>query len=127
VVSIGDGEKVTISFLQRGRRTFDRSSSELEQMDFHHLILELAGSVNWNYADRNLYVVELNPKVFCLERRFLEANLHWISGKYCVYVGVTGLTPEERFRAHLRGDLRSMVRPEIWPSLTLRTFQSASL
>jgi hypothetical protein len=40
------------------------SSPDLEQVDFHNPILELAGSVNWNYADRNLYVVELNPKVF---------------------------------------------------------------
>jgi hypothetical protein len=67
-------------------------------------ILELAGSVNWNYADRSLYVVELNPKVLDWERRFFEANLHWIPGKHCVYVGITGLTPEERFRAHVRGE-----------------------
>jgi hypothetical protein len=56
-----------------GIRTFYSSSSELEQVDFHHPILERAGSVNRNYADRNLYVVELNPKVFDWERRFFEA------------------------------------------------------
>jgi Protein of unknown function (DUF3553) len=104
VVSISESEKVTIFFLQGGKRTFYSSSPDLEQVDSHHPILELAGSVNWNYADRNLYVVELNPKVFDWERRFFEANLHWIPGKHCVYVGVTGLTPEERFRAHLRGE-----------------------
>jgi hypothetical protein len=71
-------------------------------VDSRHPIPELVGSVNWNYANRNLYVVELNPKVF--ERRFFEANLHWIPGRPCVYVGVTGLTSEERFRAHLRGE-----------------------
>lgn len=80
------------------------SSPDLEQVDSHHPILELAGSVNWNYADWNLYVVELNSKIFDWERRFFEANLHWIPGKYCVYVGATGLIPEERFRAHLRGE-----------------------
>jgi Protein of unknown function (DUF3553) len=104
VVSIGEREKVSIFFLQGGRRTFYSSSPDLEQVDSHHPILELAGSVNWNYADRNLYVVELNPKVFDWERRFFEANLHWIPGSLCVYVGMTGLTPEERFRAHQRGE-----------------------
>jgi hypothetical protein len=99
VVSIGEGKKVTIFSLQRGG-TFYSSSPDLEQVDSHHQIVELAGSVNWNYADRNLYVVELNPKVFDWERRFFEANLHWIPGRLCIYVGMTGLTPEERFRAH---------------------------
>jgi hypothetical protein len=96
--------KVTIFSLRGGKRTFYTSSVDLGQAESHHPILELAGSVNWNYADRNLYVVELNPKVFDRERRFFEANLHWIPGKHSVYVGVTGLTPEQRFRAHLRGE-----------------------
>jgi Protein of unknown function (DUF3553) len=104
VVSIGDGEKVTIFFLQGGNRILYSSSPDLERMDFHHPILELAGQVNWARADRNLYVVELNPKVFDWDRRFFEANLHWIPGSPCVYVGMTGLTPEERFRAHQRGE-----------------------
>jgi hypothetical protein len=43
-------------------------------------------------------------KVFDWERCFFEANLHWIPGSPCVYVGVTGLTREERFRAHLLGE-----------------------
>jgi hypothetical protein len=104
VISIGESEKVTIFFLRVGKRIFYSSSPESEQVDARHPILELAGSVNWNYADRNLYVVELNPKVYDWERRFFEANFHWIPGKHCVYVGVTGLTPEERFHAHLRGE-----------------------
>jgi hypothetical protein len=104
VISIGESEKVTIFFLRGGKRTFYGDSRNLEPVASRHPILETAGSVNWNYGDRNLYVVELNPKVFDSERRFFEANLHWIPGKACVYVGVTGLTPEERFRAHLRGE-----------------------
>jgi hypothetical protein len=104
VISIGESEKVTIFFLRGGKRTFYGDSRNLEPVASRHPILETAGSVNWNYGDRNLYVVELNPKVFDSERRFFEANLHWIPGKPCVYVGVTGLTPEERFRAHLRGE-----------------------
>jgi hypothetical protein len=104
VISIGVGEKCTLFFLSGGRRIFHASSSDLEVLVVQHPILELAGLVKWNSADRNLYVVELNPKIFAWERRFLEANLHWIPGRYCVYVGMTGLTPEERFRKHLRGE-----------------------
>src|SRR2546427_13285084 len=78
VVSIGESEKVTIFFLSGGKRTFYSSSPQLKQVASHHPILEIAGTANWNYADRNLYVVELNPKVFEWEQRFFEANLHWI-------------------------------------------------
>ena len=99
-----DRLQVAIFFLQGGKRIFYSSSSDLGRMDSHHPILEIAGPVNWNYADRNLYVVDSNPKVFDWERRFFEANLHWIPGKHCVCVEVTGLTPEERFPAHLRGE-----------------------
>jgi hypothetical protein len=72
---ISEGEKVTIFFLRGGKQIFYSSSPDFEQVDSHHPILELAGSVNWNYADRNLYVVELNPKVFNWEQRFFEAGV----------------------------------------------------
>ena len=42
--------------------------------------------------------------MFKREWRFAEANARWLPGKLCLYVGVTGLTPEERLRAHLRGE-----------------------
>jgi len=63
----------------------------------------VGNGANWNRADRNLYVVELDPKVFDKEERFAQANPHWIPGKLCVYVGITGLTPEERFQKHKSG------------------------
>jgi hypothetical protein len=44
VVSIGEGEKVTIFFLRGGKRIFYNSSPDLEQVGSHHPILELAGS-----------------------------------------------------------------------------------
>jgi len=81
VVSIGESEKVTIFFLRGGKRIFYSSSPQLEQVDSHHPILELAGAAKWNSADRNLYVVELNPKIFQREKRFFEVNLHWIPGR----------------------------------------------
>jgi hypothetical protein len=103
VISIGDSEKVTIFFLRGGKRIIQGSSPALEYADDHHPILEIAGSANWDRADPNLYVVELKPKIFDWEQRFMAANLHWIPGKRCVYVGMSGLTPEERFRSHLCG------------------------
>jgi hypothetical protein len=52
----------------------------------------------------NVYVVELDRAVLA-EARFREENPHYAedSEKLCVYVGMTGLTPEERFRRHLAG------------------------
>ncbi len=104
VISIGENEKVRIFFLRGGRHVLLSSSPQLEQAaDPHNPILEFVGTANWNRADRKLYVVELDPRIFDREERFREANIHWIPGNLCVYVGLTGLTPEERFRAHQSG------------------------
>ncbi len=101
VLSIGEPGRVTIFFLRGGRRILDTNYAHLEQVgDPHHPILEIAVKANWSRADRNLYVIELDPKVFEKEERFAEANPHWIPGKLCVYVGMTGITPEERFQQH---------------------------
>ena len=104
VLSIGEKGKLNIFFLRGGKRIFTSSSPQLKQVeDPGHPILEIVGTANWNRADRNLYVVELDPKVFDKEERFAQANPHWIPGKLCVYVGITGLTPEERFQKHKSG------------------------
>lgn len=104
VLWLGEQEKVTIFFLRGGRRVFLGSSPPLEQVgDPQHPILEIAATANWQSANRNLYVVELDAKVFERETKFFEANLHWMKEKPCVYVGMTGLKPEERFRGHLNG------------------------
>ncbi len=50
----------------------------------------------------NVYVVELDPAVLEL-RRFRDANPNRDLAKPCVYVGMTGLTPEERFAKHKAG------------------------
>jgi hypothetical protein len=104
ILSIDNVKNLIIFFLRGGKRTLLSNSATVEQVNTHDPILQLAGAADWSRADRNLYVVELSPKVFDWERRFFEANLHWIPGRLCVYVGMTGLTPEERFRAHLRGE-----------------------
>ena len=104
VLSSGERGKAIIFFLRGGRRVLDTNYAQLEQVgDPHHPVLEIAGKANWDRADRNLYVIELDPKVFEKEERFAEANPHWIPGKLCVYVGMTGITPEERLQQHKNG------------------------
>ena len=49
-----------------------------------------------------VYVVELDPAVLNLAR-FRKANPERDMLKPCVYVGMTGLTPEERFAKHKAG------------------------
>jgi hypothetical protein len=49
-----------------------------------------------------VYVVRLDPKVLN-ERGFLRANPQHDPRKSCVYVGSTGLPPEERFIQHKNG------------------------
>ncbi len=101
------GTEVTVFFVAGGKQTLDTTRVELDLVTgaaAQHPILDLAEAANWQHAHHNLYVVELRPEIFERERRFPEANAHWLPGKLCVYVGMTGLTPEERFRKHLRGE-----------------------
>ena len=49
-----------------------------------------------------VYVVELARGVL-YERKFQKANPHYNPEKPCVYVGMTGLTPEVRFARHKAG------------------------
>jgi hypothetical protein len=50
----------------------------------------------------NVYVVLLDPAVARF-RRVLAENPNRDPAKPCVYVGMTGLPPEERFANHKRG------------------------
>lgn len=50
----------------------------------------------------HVYVVELDPEVLNLAR-FRRANPDRDILKPCVYVGMTGLTPEARFARHKAG------------------------
>ena len=107
VLSDDSGAKVTIFFLAGGRRILDTTITELDVVTGNSAvnpILDVAARSNWTNADRNLYVVELRPTIFEKERKFFEANIHWMPGKLCVYVGMTGLTPEERLKKHLQGE-----------------------
>ena len=51
---------------------------------------------------RNVYVIELDSAVRNV-RKFADANPGARLDKPCLYVGSTGLDPEERFAQHLAG------------------------
>jgi predicted GIY-YIG superfamily endonuclease len=53
----------------------------------------------WHHC---VYVIELAPEVL-KEARFRRANPDHDPAKPCVYVGMTGLAPEERFAKHKQG------------------------
>jgi hypothetical protein len=67
------------------RRTLKQLRSKLESLDHH-----------------NVYVVLLEPAVGKL-RKVRAENPKRDPKKPCVYVGMTGLTPEERFANHQAG------------------------
>ncbi|HVB48367.1 MAG TPA: hypothetical protein VNF69_08250 [Burkholderiales bacterium] len=54
----------------------------------------------------NVYVVELSPEVL-QHARFRKANPDYDATKPCVYVGMTGLSPEARFAKHKKGERSS--------------------
>lgn len=50
----------------------------------------------------NVYVIELSKDVL-YEAKFKKCNPDYITGKPCVYVGMTGLDPDVRFDKHKAG------------------------
>lgn len=50
----------------------------------------------------HVYVVELSRQVLG-EARFVKANPDYLGGKPCVYVGMTGQSPDVRFDKHKAG------------------------
>lgn len=50
-----------------------------------------------------VYVIELNKKVFTLNAKFREANPQFNGVLECLYVGMTSKTPKERFIQHKTG------------------------
>ena len=52
--------------------------------------------------DHSVYVVELDPAVL-QKGAFRRANKRQVTGKACLYVGMSFHSPEKRFRQHLSG------------------------
>jgi hypothetical protein len=92
------------------------------------------GSANRRHS---VYVVELHPSVQedrRFARKFAEANPGHDSSKECLYVGMTGLTPEQRFENHKtgiksgRGYVRHygiQLRPDLYEHLNPMTYETA--
>ena len=89
--------------------------------------------------NKSVYVVELSPNVLD-EAAFLEANPHYTPGdesRECLYVGRTGLTPEERFDRHLRGvqagrrkfvmNYGLRLRPDLYEHLNPMTYEEVEI
>ncbi len=56
---------------------------------------------SWSRGRHSLYAIELDPAVWKI-RAFRDRNPGGAEGG-CLYIGVTGLTPEERFERHREG------------------------
>lgn len=62
----------------------------------------MAGVPKRHPDHHHVYVVELAKEVV-REPRFIKCNPDYQTGKSCVYVGMTGLNPDERFDKHKAG------------------------
>jgi predicted GIY-YIG superfamily endonuclease len=93
-------------FVWGGRRSVTAS----EPLELTHLtpvqgdLFEICGAYSpqsWSRGHYSLYAVDLDPAV--IERPdFRKRNPGGAAGG-CLYIGVTGLKPEQRFERHLQG------------------------
>ena len=89
--------------------------------------------ISTNKLHHNVYVVELKRSVL-KDKKFLAENPNLDSSLPCYYVGITGLTPEERFRNHKRGYKSSRIvkkfgmrlAPDIYEKRNPMTYEDAS-
>ncbi len=65
----------------------------------------LTMSTNRAAQSKSVYVVELDPSVWIESKAFREENPQYApaSGAKCLYVGMTGHAPAERFAKHKAG------------------------
>lgn len=93
---------------------------------------QLRQSVNPEHH-HHVYVVLLDPAVARLKKVRME-NPGRVSGKPCVYVGMTGLSPEERFSNHKAGIKSAAVvtrygirlLPELYEHLNPMPYEAAA-
>lgn len=70
----------------------------------------------------SVYVIALDPAVLD-SRRFSDANPDYRPGKPCVYVGMTGKSPAERFEQHKSGYKSSRYPREYGRYIRWRLFE----
>lgn len=51
----------------------------------------------------SVYVIELSKRIWTESEKFRDANIHYRGMKDCLYVGMTSLTPQKRFKQHKTG------------------------
>ena len=98
------------------RRTFRQLKARTESQFHHHV-----------------YVVLLDSAA-AKDRKILAANPNRDAGKPCVYVGMTGLQPEERFWNHKNGEKAARIvqrfgvrlLPELFAHLNPMPFDAAA-
>ena len=104
------------------------SRAEMKRRTLRHLRAKLHPELH-----HNVYVVLLDPAVGKL-RKVRAENPNRDSKKQCVYVGMTGLTPEERFDNHKAGIKDSplvkrygvRLLPELFSHLNPMPFEAAA-
>ena len=95
-------------FFESGRRrSVPKATCGVEIVDgpSPSALLSAAAAIpfgRWARAHHNVYVVELDAEA-AEDPEFAAANPDMIPGGLCLYVGLTGLSPEKRFRNHRRG------------------------
>lgn len=95
-----------VFFLWGGKRKIDaRESLEPSrtsgvEAEFFALCASLSAH-SWSRGRHSVYAIELDPAVL-KHRAFRNRNPGGATGG-CLYIGVTGLTPEERFARHRAG------------------------
>jgi hypothetical protein len=71
------------------------------EAEFFSLCASLSAR-SWSRGRHSVYAIELDPSVWKKHRAFRDRNPGGAAGG-CLYIGVTGLTPEERFERHRAG------------------------
>ena len=87
------------------------------EAEFFSLCASLSAS-SWSRGHHSVYAIELDRAVW-KNRAFRERNPGGAAGG-CLYIGVTGLTPEARFERHRAGTQSAAVRPRSWPQAEAR-------
>lgn len=81
-----------------------------------------------------MYVIELEPAVWKSSAKFRRANPARDETRPCVYVGMTGLTPEERYANHAAGIRSSQLvhrfahrlRPDLYEGINPMSYREAA-
>jgi hypothetical protein len=82
----------------------------------------------------HVYVIELEAAVWQASAKFRRANPARDAAKPCVYVGMTGLTPQERLANHAAGIRSSQLvhrfarhlRPDLYEGINPMSYREAA-